>query len=125
MMGDGFAVLPTNGSISSPVEGTIVNVFPTQHAVGFKAGELEVLLHMGIDTVSLNGEPFETDVNENDKVTASSKVSEVDLDALATEGKDNAMIVIFTNGSEVIEEYKITASGNVTKGQEIGYITLK
>ncbi|MGX7078072.1 MULTISPECIES: PTS sugar transporter subunit IIA [Globicatella] len=125
MMGDGFAVLPTNGSISSPVEGTIVNVFPTQHAVGFKAGELEVLLHMGIDTVSLNGEPFETDVNENDKVTASSKISEVDLDALATEGKDNAMIVIFTNGSEVIEEYKITASGNVTKGQEIGYITLK
>ena len=45
MMGDGFAVVPTNGQISAPVEGEIVNVFPTQHAVGFKSGVLEVLLH--------------------------------------------------------------------------------
>lgn len=125
MMGDGFAVIPTNGTITSPVEGTIVNVFPTQHAVGFKAGELEVLLHMGIDTVALNGGPFETTVSENQKVDATTLVSTVDLDALAAEGKDNAMIVIFTNGIDVIESYELTAQGTVTKGQVIGRIVLK
>ncbi|HFI0463392.1 TPA: PTS glucose transporter subunit IIA [Streptococcus suis] len=125
MMGDGFAVVPSNGTITAPVAGKIVNVFPTQHAVGFKAGALEVLLHMGIDTVSLNGGPFETVVAEDQEVTSSTTVSTVDLDQLVAEGKDNAMIVIFTNGSEVIDSFELTASGQVAKGQVIGKITLK
>ncbi|MBS4456079.1 PTS sugar transporter subunit IIA [Tuanshanicoccus lijuaniae] len=125
MMGDGFAVVPTNGTITSPVSGTIVNVFPTQHAIGFKAGSLEVLLHMGIDTVSLNGEPFDTVVSENQAVTEATTVSTVDLAALEAEGKDNAMIVIFTNGIDVIDSFELTASGTVTKGQVIGKVVLK
>lgn len=125
MMGDGFAVIPANGTITAPVAGKIVNVFPTQHAVGFKAGALEVLLHMGIDTVSLNGGPFDTVVSEEQEVTADTTVSHVDLGQLEAEGKDNAMIVIFTNGSEVVENFELTASGQVSKGQVIGKITLK
>ncbi|MBR7928175.1 PTS glucose transporter subunit IIA [Aerococcaceae bacterium zg-ZUI334] len=125
MMGDGFAVVPANGTITSPVAGTIVNVFPTQHAIGFKAGALEVLLHMGIDTVALNGGPFDTVVSENQTVTETTTVSNVDLAALEAEGKDNAMIVIFTNGIDVIDSFELTASGTVTKGQVIGKIILK
>lgn len=125
MMGDGFAVVPTNGQISAPVEGEIVNVFPTQHAVGFKSGVLEVLLHMGIDTVALNGVPFNTVVSEGQQVDSATLVSEVSLEKLAEEGKDNAMIVIFTNGNDVVESYELTASGQVTKGQVIGKIVLK
>ena len=125
MMGDGFAVVPTNGQISAPVEGEIVNVFPTQHAVGFKSGALEVLLHMGIDTVALNGVPFNTVVSEGQQVDSATLVSEVSLEKLAEEGKDNAMIVIFTNGNDVVESCELTASGQVTKGQVIGKIVLK
>ncbi|WP_124057511.1 PTS sugar transporter subunit IIA [Vaginisenegalia massiliensis] len=125
MMGDGYAIIPDNGSISAPVSGQVTNIFPTKHAVGFKAGELEVLLHMGIDTVSLNGEPFTSLVDEGQTVQADTQVSQVDLDQLAAQEKDSAMIVIFTNGNEVVESMNITASGNVTKGQEIGTIVLK
>lgn len=125
MMGDGYAVIPSNGAIVNPVAGEIVNVFPTKHAVGFKAGALEVLLHMGIDTVALNGVPFDTKVSDGQKVSPNTSVSKVDLEKLVEEGKDNAMIVIFTNGNEVIESFELTASGQVTKGQEIGKIVLK
>lgn len=125
MMGDGFAIIPTNGSISAPISGKVENVFPTKHAVGFSYAGLEVLLHMGIDTVALNGEPFDTIVSEGQEVQSSTLVSEVDLAKLAEEDKDNAMIVIFTNGNDVIESFELTASGSVTKGQAIGKIVLK
>lgn len=125
MMGDGFAVIPSDGEISAPIAGKIVNVFPTQHAVGFQSGNLEVLLHMGIDTVSLNGGPFNTVVSEGQAVTDQTLVSQVDLAQLEAEGKDNAMIVIFTNGNDTIATYEIIASGNVTRGQEIGKLILK
>jgi len=69
MMGDGFAVIPASGVITSPVKGEVVNVFPTLHAVGIQtAGGLEVLVHMGIDTVELKGGPFETTVTVGQKV---------------------------------------------------------
>lgn len=125
MMGDGFAVVPTNGEITAPIEGKVINVFPTKHAVGLKAGDLEILLHMGIDTVALNGAPFETVVKENQSVSGGTTVSNVDLAVLEAEGKDNAMIVIFTNGNDVIETFEVMAPGAVTKGQEIGKIILK
>lgn len=125
MMGDGYAVVPSNGTITAPVDGKVTNVFPTQHAIGFDAHGLEILLHMGIDTVSLDGGPFSTAVREGENLKASHTVSEVDLDGLEQAGKDNAMIVIFTNGTEVIENFEITASGTVTKGQVIGKVTLK
>ena len=71
MMGEGFAVVPENGEIASPVSGTIVSVFPTKHAIGIKTDDdIEVLLHMGIDTVDLGGEAFEIKVREGEKVKA-------------------------------------------------------
>lgn len=125
MMGDGYAVVPDNGVITSPVAGKVGNVFPTKHAIGFEAHGLEVLLHMGIDTVSLDGGPFQSAVSENEEVTNETVVSNVDLDKLKEAEKDNVMIVIFTNGNDVIEDFSITASGRVTKGQVIGKIRLK
>lgn len=125
MMGDGYAVVPNNGTITSPVDGKVGTVFPTKHAIGFDSNGLEVLLHMGIDTVSLDGGPFESAVSENDQVTGQTVVSNVDLKGLEAAEKDNVMIVIFTNGDEVIEAINITASGQVKKGQQIGTVTLK
>ena len=83
MMGDGFAVIPSSGVITSPVKGEVVNVFPTLHAVGIQtAGGLEVLVHMGIDTVELKGGPFETTVAVGQKVDEHTVLSTVDLEAL-------------------------------------------
>ena len=90
-----------------------------------KSGALEVLLHMGIDTVALNGGPFDTKVSDAQHVDANTLVSSVDLDQLAAEGKDNAMIVIFTNGNDLVESFELTASGQVSRGQEIGKLILK
>ncbi|MGX7108160.1 PTS sugar transporter subunit IIA [Facklamia miroungae] len=125
MMGDGFAIKPHQSTIYSPVEGKVMNIFPTQHAIGIQAKDLEILLHMGLDTVELEGRPFNTLVTEGESLSPSTALSEVDYKILEEADKDNVMLVIFVNGSEVIEDFNLTASGSVTKGQEIGSITLR
>ena len=68
MMGDGFAVEPANGNIVSPVTGTVSSIFPTKHALGLVTDSgLEVLVHIGLDTVSLEGKPFTVHVSEGQK----------------------------------------------------------
>lgn len=123
MMGDGYAVIPSDGTIYSPVSGKVVSVFPTKHAVGLVLDNgVEVLLHMGLDTVELDGAPFETAVAEGDQVTAETVVAKVDLEALEAAGKDTAMVVVFTNADKVAD-FSVTASGDVTASAEVGSIT--
>lgn len=122
MMGDGYAVIPTNGKIFSPVNGEVVSIFPTKHAIGLKmANGLEILLHMGIDTVELNGAPFEIKVTEGQKVTPETLIAEVDLEALKSNGKDNAMIVVITNMDQV-KDLQLSADKEVNAGEEIGEV---
>lgn len=125
MMGDGFAIRPTSGVMNSPVDGQVDNIFPTKHAVSFTVGELEILLHMGIDTVSLEGKPFTIHVNENTKVTTSDHIADVNLQELEDNQKDKDMIIVFTNGTEVIDHLDIKASGTVKQGDLIATIKLK
>jgi PTS system N-acetylglucosamine-specific IIC component len=98
MLGDGFAIDPTDGNIVSPVDGEVTTVFPTKHAIGFKtAGGLEVLLHMGLDTVELKGAGFDVQVADGDKVKHGQLVAKVDLESIKAAGKQTPMIVIITN----------------------------
>jgi PTS system N-acetylglucosamine-specific IIC component len=98
MLGDGFAIDPTDGNIVSPVDGEVTTVFPTKHAIGFKtAGGLEVLLHMGLDTVELKGAGFDVQVADGDKVKHGQLVAKVDLESIKAAGKQTSMIVIITN----------------------------
>ncbi|WP_165212248.1 PTS transporter subunit IIBC [Streptococcus tangpeifui] len=102
MMGDGFAVQPTDGNIYSPVAGVVTSVFPTKHAYGLLTDEgLEVLVHIGIDTVSLNGIPFSPKVTDGQRVEAGDLLAVVDLEALEAAGKEKSVIVVFTNAAEV------------------------
>ena len=112
MMGDGFAIRPNNGTISSPVDGQVDNIFPTKHAVSFTVGELEILLHMGIDTVSLEGKPFTIHVNENTQVSKGDDIADVNLSELEANDKDKDMIIVFTNGAEVIDKYRCKSKWN-------------
>ncbi|MBX8939539.1 PTS transporter subunit IIBC [Enterococcus gilvus] len=122
MMGEGFAIIPENGEVASPVSGTIVSVFPTKHAIGIKTeDEIEVLLHMGIDTVNLGGDAFEIKVREGEKVKAGKIVATADLAMIEEAGKMTTMIVVFTNGDK-IENYHYDKTGLVSRGETIGSI---
>lgn len=112
MMGPGFAVIPTEDAIYSPVEGNVTNVFPTKHAIGIKTKEgKEVLIHMGIDTVELKGKGFEVPVKEDDKVTADTLLAKMDRSLLKEEGKGDVIMVLFPEEKEfpTISEKKVTA----------------
>lgn len=122
MMGEGFAVVPENGEIASPIAGTIVSIFPTKHAIGIKTDDdIEVLLHMGIDTVDLGGDAFEIKVREGEKVKAGKIVASADLATIQKAGKMTTMIVVFTN-SDKIDNYHYDKTGLVSRGEKIGSI---
>ena len=119
MMGDGYAVKPADGKIVSPVAGQVKSLFPTKHAIGLEtATGIEVLVHMGIDTVSLEGKPFTLMVKEGDQVEAGQELAQVDLAALAAAGKEDTMIVAFTNVDQVT--FTLDKTGKQTAGTVIG-----
>ena len=112
MMGDGFAVEPANGNIVSPVSGTVSSVFPTKHALGLvtEAG-LEVLVHIGLDTVSLEGKPFTVHVTEGQKVAVGDLLVTADLDAIREAGRETSTIVVFTN-ADAIQSVNLEQTGS-------------
>ncbi|EGP66828.1 PTS system IIBC component [Streptococcus sp. oral taxon 056 str. F0418] len=102
MMGDGFAVEPENGKIYSPVAGTVTSVFPTKHALGLLTENgLEVLVHIGLDTVSLEGKPFEVHVSEGQRVVAGELLVTADLEAIKAAGRETSTVVVFTNAAAI------------------------
>ncbi|MFS0779860.1 glucose-specific PTS transporter subunit IIBC [Neobacillus sp. 3P2-tot-E-2] len=101
MMGDGFAIVPVEGTIVSPVSGKIVNLFPTKHAIGILSDTgREILIHVGIDTVNLKGQGFETLVSENDIVDQGQPLLKVDLDFIKEHATSIITPVVFTNLAE-------------------------
>ncbi|MEW8971990.1 MAG: PTS glucose transporter subunit IIA [Mesobacillus sp.] len=116
MMGDGVAIEPSEGVVVSPVEGEILQVFPTKHAVGIRAKNgAELLIHIGLETVSLNGEGFETHVTQGDKVKEGDKLVTFDLSVISEKAKSTVTPVIITNTDQAAE-LKVLTERNVEKG---------
>ena len=124
MMGDGFAVEPANGNIVSPVSGTVSSIFPTKHALGLvtEAG-LEVLVHIGLDTVSLEGKPFTVHVAEGQKVAAGDLLVTADLDAIHAAGRETSTVVVFTN-SDAIKSVKLEQTGSLAAKTAVAKVEL-
>ena len=124
MMGDGFAVEPANGNIVSPVTGTVSSIFPTKHALGLvtEAG-LEVLVHIGLDTVSLEGKPFTVHVAEGQKVAAGDLLVTADLDAIRAAGRETSTVVVFTNG-DVLKSVKLEQTGSLAAKTAVAKVEL-
>lgn len=102
MMGEGFAIEPTLGEVYSPVAGEIVQVFPTKHAVGIRTKNgLEILIHIGLETVALNGEGFETHVTAGDKIEVGQKLVTFDLPFVQQKAKSIITPCIITNMDKV------------------------
>lgn len=117
MMGDGFAIIPDSSEIVSPVDGKVVSVFPTQHAIGIVTKEgLELIIHVGIDTVDLKGKGFQVLVHEGDEIYRGQKLFIVDLDYLKSQGKNTSTIVAFSN--LVNREVKLLTDGVVKTNQQ-------
>lgn len=103
-MGEGAAVLPTDGTLRAPVSGAVSTVFPSKHALGFTSfSGLEVLVHIGIDTVNLNGKFFEIDVAAGDVVTKGQAIGTLDLEAIKAAGYPLTTMVVVTNTADVGE----------------------
>jgi PTS system glucose-specific IIA component len=98
-LGDGFAVEPENGEVYSPVDGTITLVFATKHAIGIKCDNgTEILVHIGVDTVELEGEGFETFVSEGQKISAGQLLSKFDIENIKNKVPSTDIIIVFTSG---------------------------
>lgn len=113
VLGKGFAVEPEDTIVKSPIEGTVKAMFDTGHAIGLQSKNgKELLIHIGIDTVSMNGEGFKTLVKQGQTVKAGDPLVEIDLEKIKKAGKISTVMVIETSGDEV----ELIKDGNVTGG---------
>lgn len=119
MMGQGLAVIPEDGKVYSPCDGTVSTVFPTGHAVGITADNgVEVLIHIGMDTVKLDGKGFTGKVKDGDRVKTGQLLIEFDLELVKQAGYSVVSPVIISNTDE-FSDVAPTASGNVKPGDEL------
>lgn len=120
MLGDGFAILPNNdGTVVSPIDATVEEVQDTLHAYCLHTADgLDILVHIGINTVSLNGEGFTPKVKKGDKVKAGDVLAKVDLDFIKSKGLPTYTVVLITNIDDV-KSFDINTDTDVVSGETI------
>ncbi|MDF2883003.1 MAG: glucose transporter subunit [Clostridiaceae bacterium] len=124
LMGDGFAIEPSSGNVVSPVNGVITTIFPTKHAIGITAENgREILIHFGLDTVTLKGEGFQALVNQGDKVKANQPILKVDINNIKSRVPSLITPIIFTNLSEN-ETVSVNAGEKISCGEN-NIVTIK
>ena len=122
MMGDGYMVMPEEGVVYAPEDSTVSFVFPTNHAIGLTTEDgVEYLLHIGVDTVKLEGKGFEMFVNNGDFVKKGDKLMAFDIQYIKEHAKSEACIAVFTGLTEE-EEIVMKASGHVNAQEDIAEI---
>ena len=125
MMGDGFAIIPEEGKLISPVAGEIIQVFPTKHAFGIKAGEIELLIHVGLETVAMKGEGFEVAVSAGDRVEVGQTLLTYDLELVKEKAKDIITPCVVTNMDAVTSIEVLKLNESVDFSQEVAKLKLK
>ncbi len=119
MMGNGMVVFPDNGTICAPEDGTVGFVFDTKHAIGFKTGSgIEMLIHVGIDTVKLNGKGFKALVKEGEKVKKGTPMLKVDLNYIREHAPSDATPVLCTELNDN-QKIRVIANGKVKAGEAL------
>ncbi|NNU83636.1 PTS glucose transporter subunit IIA [Geobacillus sp. BMUD] len=119
MMGDGLAIDPTDGDVVAPVDGEIIQLFPTKHAIGLRSeAGVELLIHVGIDTVSMNGEGFTAYVKTGDRVQRGERLLSVDVSLVREKAKSAITPIIITNG-DALESLEKKAEASAAKGETV------
>ena len=123
LLGPGIAIVPSNGTVVSPIDGTIATVMDTKHAVCIQGEDgLELIVHAGLDTVELNGKYYQTYKEIGDQVNAGDVLLEFDLEEIAKAGYDVTTPIVITN----LGDYKITkclTGQQVKAGEEVIQLT--
>lgn len=125
MMGEGFGVVPDDGHLVSPAAGQVTMVADTKHAIGLKmANGLEVLIHLGIDTVELKGAPFSLTVKTGDIIKGGEKLGSMNIGEIKKAGKGSTVIVVVTNSKDALEQIHVS-KGNKAAGEAVGLLTVR
>jgi PTS system glucose-specific IIA component len=120
MMGEGVALIPTMGDICAPVNGTIIQISPTKHAIGIRAEDgSEILIHIGLETVALKGEGFTVVVKMDDKVSVSQPLIKVDWDFIRTHAKSIITPIVITNSNEGKKQFVMTKEKDGIVGKTV------
>mgnify|MGYP002792910520 FL=1 len=124
VMGKGFAIIPTGQEIVAPVDGEVIAL--QGHAFGIKqTNGLEVLTHVGLETVTLNGKPYSWSIKVGEMVHAGDVIGHVDLAQIAAANLDSTTMVVMTNTDDVVEHVNILSQSTVNMGQSVAKVTLK
>lgn len=119
ILGEGVGIVPTKGEVVAPFDGVISSVTETQHAVGISGPKgMELLIHVGVDTVQMNGDGFKALVSEGQTVKKGQKLIDFSIDKIKAAGFDTTVAVLVTNSSEY-EKFEVKANGNVSLGDEV------
>ncbi|WP_042346569.1 PTS sugar transporter subunit IIA [Bacillus massiliigorillae] len=120
MMGEGIAIIPSQGNVVSPVEGEIIQIAPTKHAVGILAKDgTEILIHVGLETVALKGEGFTVHVEVGEKVSAGQLLMNVDLEYIQTHAKSIITPIVITNSQTSDKSLTFTREKEAVAGQTV------
>ncbi|TFJ91407.1 PTS sugar transporter subunit IIA [Lentibacillus salicampi] len=118
-MGDGVAIKPTGGTVVSPVKGTIIQLFSTNHAIGIQTENgAEILIHIGLDTVELEGEGFSSYVEQGSRVNVGDKLITFDVELVKRKATSEIIPVIITN-TDQMKEISPTGQDTVTASQDV------
>lgn len=118
MVGKGSLILPSEGKVYSPCDGEISMVADSKHALGITSNTgLEILIHIGLDTVELNGEPYTSHVSQGQKIKAGDLLMEFDIEKIKASGKSVESPVIITNADD--KEINLLANGQTNHGEAL------
>ncbi|MCM3569808.1 PTS glucose transporter subunit IIA [Neobacillus mesonae] len=117
MLGEGIAIEPAEGVVAAPVDGEIISVFPSKHAIGIRSKQgLEILIHIGLETVNMKGEGFETYVQEGDKVSAGTKLTSFSLELIKQKAVSTIIPVVITN-YDIVKQMDAVSEGEVKRAE--------
>ncbi len=118
ILGDGVAIEPKEGVLYAPFDCEVIQLFHTLHAIGLKAKDVEILVHIGMDTVELNGEGFKGFVNEGDHVKKGQKLIEFDIDYIKSKGKEATTPIVITN-MDIVKSLDKSKAKDIVANQDI------
>ncbi len=126
LMGDGFAIEPSEGKVLSPIDGQVIQVFHTKHAIGLRSQTgIELLIHVGLETVSLNGEGFEIYVREGQKIKFGDEIMSFDLSMISERAASTITPIIITNSDIVQNIERLSEERIIRASTHIANVHLK
>jgi sugar PTS system EIIA component len=117
MMGDGVAIIPSEGKVVAPIDGEVMQVFPTKHAIGLKGKSgIELLIHIGLETVGMNGEGFEAHTSQGKKVSVGDPLVTFDMDLVKEKASNTITPVVLTN-MDIVDTLNKETNNQVEAGK--------